>query len=269
MRNAARWWVGLGLAGALTACETPHPEQDPAYIKATSVESRVDVIERQNAAFLDVQQSLSQAQADQRVLKGQIEELQHALSAGERRERDLYRDLSDRITALDAKVRELQSAAAAAAQAAAAQATAVTPPPAAAPATPAPVVAAVADKDVYQAALEHLKAREYGVAEKAFQDFLTSYPQSSLADNAQYWLGESYYVEHRYPDALAAFQKLIKDHPESRKVPGALLKVGYSYQELKRYREAREALAHLVKAFPDDPASAEARERLKQIAGRH
>jgi len=77
MRNAARWWVGLGLAGALTACETPHPEQDPAYIKATSVESRVDVIERQNAAFLDVQQSLSQAQADQRVLKGQIEELQH------------------------------------------------------------------------------------------------------------------------------------------------------------------------------------------------
>jgi tol-pal system protein YbgF len=266
MRHAARWLVGLGLAGALAACETPHPEQDPAYIKATSVESRVDVIERQNAAFLEVQQSLSQAQSDQRVLKGQIEELQHALSAGERRERDLYRDLSDRITALDAKVRELQSAAAAQV---AAQAAAATPPPATLAPTPAPVVAAVADKDVYQAALEHLKAREYGVAEKAFQDFLTSYPQSSLADNAQYWLGEAYYVEHRYPDALAAFQKLIKDHPESRKVPGALLKVGYSYQELKRYREAREALAHLIKAFPDDTASAEARERLKQIAGRH
>jgi tol-pal system protein YbgF len=267
MRYATRWIVAGVLSAALAACETPHPELDPAFIKATSVESRVDVIERQNAAFLEVQQALTQAQTEQRVLKGQIEELQHALSAGERRERDLYRDLSDRIAALDAKVRELQATAAA--QAAASTPTPTPAPATAPPAAAAPVVPVVADKDVYQAALEHLKAREYGVAEKAFQDFLGAYPQSALADNAQYWLGESYYVEHRYADALAAFQKLIKEHPESRKMPDALLKVGYAYQELKRYREARETLAHLIKAYPEAPATAEARERLKQLAGRY
>jgi tol-pal system protein YbgF len=252
--------ASLGLAG----CETPHPELDPAFIKATSVESRVDVIERQNGAFLEVQRQLESAQADQRALKGQVEELQHALATGERRERDLYRDLSDRITALDAKARELQSALSAqqAAPAAAAAAPVV-------PAPVAPPVPQITDKDVYQSALEHLKAKEYGVAEKAFQDFLLAYPQSTLADNAQYWLGESYYVEHRFQDALGAFQKLLKEHPDSRKVPDALLKVGYSYQELKRFREAREALARLIKSYPDAPATADAREGLKQIAGRH
>jgi tol-pal system protein YbgF len=247
----------LGLAG----CETPHPELDPAFLKATAVESRVDVIERQNGAFLEVQRQIESLQSEQRALQGQVEELQHTLAAGERRERDLYRDLSDRLSGLEAKVRELQSASAA--QAAAAPVAAAASAPVAAP------VAAVTDKDVYQSALEHLKAREYGVAEKAFQEFLVAYPQSSLADNAQYWLGESYYVERRFQDALGAFQKLLKEHADSRKVPDALLKIGYSYQELKRYREARESLARLVKAYPDAPATAEARERLKQIAGRH
>jgi tol-pal system protein YbgF len=267
MRRPSTLLIGAGLAVALAACETPHPEQDPAYIKASSVESRVDVIERQNAAFLEVQQTLAQTQNEQRVLKGQIEELQHALGAGERRERDLYKDLSDRIAALDGKVRELQSGLAA--QAAQAAQAAATPPPAAVPVQAVPATPSVTDKDVYQAALEHLKAREYTGAEKAFQDFLANYPQGPLADNAQYWLGEAYYVDHHYAEALAAFQKLAKERPESRKLPDALLKVGYAYQELKRFREAREALAHLVKAYPDSQAAGEARERLKQIAGRH
>ena len=245
---------------ALYGCETPHPELDPAFVKATAVESRVEVLERQTSAFLEVQRALDSAQAEQRTLKGQVEELQHALRAGERRERDLYRDLSDRITAVDAKVQALQTA-----QAAAAVSAASVPPTA----NPAPTTAPITDKDVYQTALEHLKAREYGTAEKAFQDFMLAYPQSTLVDNAQYWLGEAYYVEHRFQDALGAFQRLLKEYPESRKVPDALLKIGYAYQELKRYREAREALARLVKTYPDASATAEARVRLKQIAGRH
>jgi tetratricopeptide (TPR) repeat protein len=253
--------VSVVLSLALAGCETPHPELDPAFLKATAVEARVDVIERQNGAILELQRQLESAQNEQRSLKGQVEELQHTLASGERRERDLYRDLSDRLAALEVKVREVREAQATT------QAQVVAPPPAAAVAASTGV--AITDKDVYQSALEHLKAREYAVAEKAFQDFLLAYPQSSLADNAKYWLGESYYVEHRFTDALSTFQKLLKDHPDSRKVPDALLKVGYSFQELKRHREARETLARLIKAYPDAPATVEARERLKQIAGRH
>jgi tol-pal system protein YbgF len=258
-------WALLAASVLLAACETPHPEQDPAYLKATAVEARVDVLERQTAAILELHRQLESAQSEQRTLKGQVEELQHSLASGERRERDLYRDLSDRITGLDGKVRELekqvgqlQSAGPQPAAATAASASA---------ATPGPAAVAVTDRDVYQSALERLNGRDYAGAEKAFQDFLLAYPQSSLADNAQYWLGEAYYVERRFTEALASFQKVLKDHPESRKVPDALLKIGYTYQELKRYREARETLARLIKSYPDARVAPDARERLKQIPG--
>ena len=48
-----------------------------------------------------------------------------------------------------------------------------------------------------------------------------------------------------------------------------MLKIGYTYQELKRYREARETLARLIKSYPDSRVTPDARERLKQIPGRH
>ncbi len=61
-----------------------------------------------------------------------------------------------------------------------------------------------------------------------FQQFLQSYPQSSLADNAQYWLGESYYVTRDFQNAAAAFQTVLDRWPDSRKAPDALLKLGYT-----------------------------------------
>ena len=229
---------------ALGGCSLTRPEEDPAYVKATAVEGRVGRIERQNEALLDLQRQLEAAQLEQRRLRGEIEELQHALRAGQQHDRDLYTDLDKRIASLDARVQAQSQAVAA-----------------------APVAN---DRDAYQAALERLKNRDYAGAEQALQDFIASYPQGALVDNAKYWMGEAYYVEHRYADALEAFQRVIREHPDSRKVPDAQLKIGYSYYEMKRYRESRDALGKVLKQYPDAPAAAEARERLKHMeAERH
>jgi tol-pal system protein YbgF len=229
---------------ALGGCSLTRPEEDPAYVKATAVEGRVGRIERQNEALLDLQRQLEASQLEQRRLRGEIEELQHALRAGQQHDRDLYTDLDKRIAALDARIQ--------------AQAQAV------------PAAPVANDRDAYQAALERLKNRDYAGAEQALQDFIASYPQGALVDNAKYWMGEAYYVEHRYTEALEAFQRVIREHPDSRKVPDAQLKVGYSYYEMKRYRESRDALSKVLKQFPDAPAAAEARERLKHMeAERH
>lgn len=228
------------LAGVtLTGCSLTRPEEDPAFVKASAVEGRVDRIERQNEAVLDLQRQLEAAQVEQRRQRGDIEELQHTLKAMQQHERDLYADLDKRLGVFDAKLQAQASAGAA---------------------VPAPT-----DRDAYQAALERLKGRDYSGAEQALQDFIGAYPQSALIDNAKYWMGEAYYVEHRYAEALDAFQRVVKEHPDSRKLPDALLKVGYSYYELKRYREAREALARLVKGYGDAPAAADARARLKHM----
>ena len=234
--------VALALAG----CSLTKPEEDPAYIKATAVESRVDRIERQNAALLDLQRQVEALQAEVRRLRGDLEEAQHETRAAKDQQRDLYADLDKRLGALEAH------------------------PAQATPAGAAPAAPVVGDRDAYQAALERLKNKDYPGAEKALTDFVVGYPQSPLVDNAKYWLGETYYVEKRYGDAIGAFQELVKDHPDSRKVPDALLKVGYAQYELKRYREAREVLARVAQKYADAPAAAEAKDRLKRMdAERH
>ena len=257
--------LGLALSGLLIgACASTPPEEDPAYVKATAVESRVDRIEQQNTVFLEVQRRLDAAEAEGRRLRGQLEEVEHGLELERGRNRDLYNDLSNRLKAVETVVTDLKAAQAAQAAAAATPKSADAPPPG--PSAPVAAAAVSADHDDYQAALDRLKNRDYAGAERAFKEFLAKYPDSSLADNAGYWLGEAYYVDHRYADALAAFQHLVKTHADSPKAPGAWLKIGYAFQELKRYREAREAFAHLVKAYPNDAASADARERLKTLA---
>jgi tol-pal system protein YbgF len=258
--------LALAISGVLLgACAATPPEEDPAYIKAAAVETRVDRIEQQNTVFLEVQRRLDAAEAEGRRLRGQLEEVEHGLELERGRNRDLYNDLSNRLKALESSVTELKATQAAQAAAVTATPKSADAPPAG-PAVPVAAPAAPADHDVYQAALDRLKNRDYAGAERAFKEFLAKYPDSTLADNAGYWLGEAYYVDHRYGDALAAFQHLVKTHADSPKAPGAWLKIGYAFQELKRYREAREALAHLVKTYPNDAASADARERLKTLA---
>ena len=65
---------------------------------------------------------------------------------------------------------------------------------------------------------------------------------ASLADNAQYWLGEAYYVNKSYPEAQAAFQRVVDKYPQSRKRPDALLKIGYCQYELKQWDAGQRAL---------------------------
>jgi tol-pal system protein YbgF len=238
------------LAGAapllahLGGCSLTRPEEEPAYVKATAVEERVDRIENQNKALADLQHQVEQLQSEMRRLRGEFEDFQHEGNAGRDRQGDLYRDLDKRLSALE-------SAAPAAAGGGAAA------PP------------ALSDRDLYQSALGKLKSRDYAGAEQALTSFINSYPQSSLIDNAEYWLGETYYVEQRFPDALAAFQRVVREHPDSRKVPDALLKAGYTQYEQKRYREARELLAQVVARYPDSPPATEARDRLKRMDAEH
>lgn len=248
LRSAGR---GAALAAScalllLTGCSLTKPEEEPAYVKATAVEERVDRIEHQNQATLDLQRQLEAAQAELRRLRGDLEDTQHQLKTAHDQQHDLYADLDKRIAALEAK---LQAGAA--------------------PAGTAGGVAAGNDHDAYQAALDKLKTKDYAGAEQALTSFVTAYPQSPLADNAIYWLGETYYVERRYGDALDAFQRMIREHPDSRKVPDALLKAGYTQYEQKRYRESRDLLARVLQSYPDSSAATDARERLKRMDAEH
>ena len=124
---------------------------------------------------------------------------------------------------------------------------------------------AAGEQAAYSHAFEALKGNDYPGSITQFQDFLRLYPHSPLAGNAQYWLGEAYYVTHDYDDALSAFRAVGTSYPQSPKVPDALLKVGLTQLELNQAAEARATLRQVVLRFSGSSAAKLAAAKLQSM----
>ncbi|HEY1492614.1 MAG TPA: tol-pal system protein YbgF, partial [Steroidobacteraceae bacterium] len=138
-----------------------------------------------------------------------------------------------------------------------------------APAAPQAAAAAVepssTEEAIYSQAYDALKAGSYSIAITGFKDFLTTYPTSPLTENAQYWLGEAYYVSHDYDAAAGAFRTVLKKWPESRKAPDALLKLGYTQYAQKQYPAAKATLTEVTRKYPGTDTAKLAADRLHRI----
>jgi tol-pal system protein YbgF len=118
----------------------------------------------------------------------------------------------------------------------------------------------------YQQAFKLLKRSQYDHAIKAFGEFLDTYPRSEFSDNAQYWLGEAYYVTRRYEEAITEYNKLVSQYPESQKLTHSLLKIGYCHHELGQLGEAKRILKNLKEHYPGTTAAHLADDRLRRIS---
>ena len=118
---------------------------------------------------------------------------------------------------------------------------------------------------VYRDAFGMLKAGQYDQSIRGFTNYLHSYPNGQYADNAQFWVGEAYYVTRRFEPAIAQYEKLIANYPDSQKQAHALLKVGYSYDELGRSERAVQILSQLKQNYPESSAARLADQRLQRI----
>lgn len=124
-------------------------------------------------------------------------------------------------------------------------------------------------KELYERAYGFLLQQNYGAAQTAFSDFLKNHPNDSLAGNAQYWLGESYYVTGNYRIALEAFRDVMNRFPDSPKAPHAKLKIGYSHFNLQEWPEAERELKEVSARYPNDSVArlAEIQLRTMRIQG--
>ena len=222
---------------------------------------------------------VQELQDEVRNLRGQLEEQTRELENLKRRQRDQYLDLDQRLS----DVRNSQPVTTGGLPATAVAADQGSPPTEDAPevraplATPStvtgigqplaqsqtPAATAAEEKAAYDLAFQALKDLRYADAAEKFQSFLDSYPNSEYSDNAQYWLGESYYVTRNYEIALTAFQELMDRYPESPKVPDALLKMGYTHYELKQWDRARAVLTQVQESYPDTTLARLAESRLR------
>ena len=135
-----------------------------------------------------------------------------------------------------------------------------------APAEPVVELDPVQIRAQYQQAFKLLKQSQYEQAIKSFREFLAVNPQSEYSDNAQYWLGEAYYVTRQFETALEEYNKLLSNYPDSKKLTHSLLKIGFCYFEMGAVDEAKARLENLRQTYPGTTAARLADERLKKIA---
>jgi len=118
---------------------------------------------------------------------------------------------------------------------------------------------------LYETAYADYTAGQWSLAIQGFETYLKTYPKSDLADDAQYYIGESYAGDSKYNDAAAAYEKVIRDYPSSNILPEAWYKVGISYDRLGQPDKAREAFDYVVKNYPDTDAGRIARQNLDRL----
>jgi tol-pal system protein YbgF len=121
------------------------------------------------------------------------------------------------------------------------------------------------DRRDYQKAFALLRESKYPLAIEKFKAFLVTYPDSNYAPNAQYWIGEAYYVQRSFRQAIQAFSVVFTRWPESNKVTDSLLKQGFSYYEVGDFSQAKSTLESLIKDYSESTAARLARSRLKKI----
>ncbi|MGB5717009.1 MAG: tol-pal system protein YbgF, partial [Gammaproteobacteria bacterium] len=117
----------------------------------------------------------------------------------------------------------------------------------------------------YRRALAMVRDGQFEEAAESFNIFLQTYPESSYADNASYWIGETYYVTRDFEPALETFTVLIEKYPDSPKVPDTRLKIGYIHYEQHDWSAAREVLSNIVTTYPDTEVAQLANARLNRM----
>ena len=131
----------------------------------------------------------------------------------------------------------------------------------------APTFLELRPEEAYKNAYFAYRNGLYKKAISLFTQFVEEYPQHNLADNSQYWIGESYYDMKDYKSALDAFKKVIDQYRNGNKMPDALLKTGYSYLALKDYQNARTFLIQVVKDYPFSTSAQHAEVQLRKLEG--
>lgn len=243
----------LPLVIALGGCTMLQPSEDPVQIKLTELERRLATMERivDNQSLAQMTQQLDGLERRVDQMQGVAETLEHDAGSTADRQRQLYADL-------DSRIQDLESTLSAGGAASVLEGGTLAPGQ-----LPVP---GGSDRDNYQVAFELLKEERYEMAATAFKQFLVAFPDSELADNAQYWLAESYYASDKFEQALADFEVVINNYPRSRKVPDALLKMGYCNYSLRRWDAARVTLSRVQADYPETTAARLAGQYLTRMA---
>jgi len=202
----------------------------------TENEQRVDVLTHK---VLDLETLVLGLQDELARLRGQYETLVYENEQSKKRQQDFYLDLDRRIRHFEGFGNiELGEAAA-------------TEP--------------LTEIQAYDAALNLFKAGKYVEAAQAFEVFVATWPDSDMAPNAMFWLGNSFYAQNNCKDAIAAQETLLSRWSDSSRAPDAMLAIADCQRDNRNIASARNTLNTLISRYAGTSAAVKAKERLSQL----
>ena len=226
-------------------------EEARRQIKDLSIHTneRIDTLSK---AQFDLVNQIQALREDNARLRGQVETLTYELEAAKKRQQDFYIDL-------DGRLRKQESQQAPADDGKPAGEAGATGEPAKKTASdPA------AEAREYEAALNLFKGNKIKDAATAFDAFAKAHPDSTLAPNAQYWLGNAHYALHDCKKAIDAHKVVVSRWPQNPKAPDSLINIATCQQELGDSKGVRTTLETVLSKYPDSSAAATAKQRLKK-----
>ncbi len=118
---------------------------------------------------------------------------------------------------------------------------------------------------LYSNALRDYNSGNFQLASQEFGDYLKYYPNTDLAGNAQFYLGDVAYRQGNYEDAVKSYDTVIERYPDGNKAAAAQLKKGYALLELGQRQAGVRELNALVTRYPRSIEATQARDRLKKL----
>jgi len=178
-------------------------------------------------------------------------------------------ELLERIDVLNSRIAKLESSQTEPARVAQTPPRAIEP----VPATPAPVrppsvsgpLQSAAIADHYRAALILYGKGRMAEARTALQQVFDADPSGDLADNALYWIGETYYAASDYTNAMRAYERVTKEYPEQNKAPDAMFKIGMTFEKTGDLGMARKTFDEVIRRYPYSTAASSAKLELKRV----
>ncbi len=220
-------------------------------------------------ALLKLSEEIDKLRQDIATLRGQLEVVSNDIANTQRRQKDFYTDLDQRISALDQKYTAVESRQQALENKPLAGETKPATPAKSAdsPATsPSPTTdERMSEQKTYDLALGYFKAQDFRAAAQGFNDFLKRFPDSGNLAQAYFWLGSSHYAMQDCASAIPAFQTVVTRFTSSQRAPDAMLSLAECQRDLKDKAAARQTLSNLIKRFPTSPAAKTGKERLSEL----
>lgn len=115
---------------------------------------------------------------------------------------------------------------------------------------------------LYDQANQDLTQGRYALALRGFREYVQRAPQSSLAENAQYGVGECFFAQSKFDSAAVEYARVPALYPDGQRVAASMYKLALSQDKLGRKDDSKKTLEDLVRRFPNSGEAQLARERL-------